>query len=1007
MRKIIFQRFLALAICLGVLGLMGCVSGGGADTTAKPVAASITIALTDPTTGATLTNISSGKPAKVSATVKDTAGAVVPNLVVTFTADATLATMSPSAGTALTDAAGVAVIQISAASLTAAGATTISAAATVGGTALTGNMSFGVTSTSTGGTGISLTLSSQTISMGNPATVTATVKDPATSALVPDTIVTFSIAGNLATLSPSSGTALTDKSGMASIQIVATGPTSAGAATVSATASVGSSSLSQSTSFAVSASTGTPVVSIVLNNQYINWGSQVKATATVWDGHAVVPNTLVTFATSSSLITIFPASGTVLTDASGIATIQVAAASQAAVGAGNITATATIGGAPVSGAANFSVSTTYVGAPSLSIALTDSNKLPVTTPLSSGTTATVTATVLDAAKSPVPGAVVTFSTNASIGQIAPVSATALTNASGVATVTLSPASLTAAGAATITATSQVGTSTVSDSKGYAVGAAIVTIDAPIIGGVSPPAALSAFGTTSVAVTVKSNGVLVSVPQTVAFSSPCAISGKAVLTSSVATVNGVANASYRDNGCGADDPITASVSGIVSSAATTLTVLPPTAGSIQFVSASPNNITLKGMGGLGRQETSQVTFKVVDNGGNPLGGKIVNFSLSTSVGGISFSNGQTTATATSDLVAGLTLGQAVITVNSGNISTPVRVQASVAGANGTQLTTLSDELTITTGIPHQSGFTLSPNVLNIEGWDYDGVTATIKVLLSDHFNNPVPDGTAVNFTTSGGRIIGSCSTTAGDCSVTLNSQEPRPTNGRVAVLAYAVGEESFTDLNGNGVADNLSEMIDVNGISTDLGEAYLDYPVSGANLLPSGSRDANEPFIDFNGSGAYDGPDGKFNGVLCSPGFCSSQKSIHVRKQIVMVFSGSFATITGLPASIDLDTGSGGVAGGCKGPVSVTFYVKDARGNAMPAGTTIDLVTTNGTLSITGFVMQSTNAYPVSALGFSISGDGSIDATTGTCTDTTATGTLTITVKTPKGNVTTTSIAVQH
>ena len=628
--------------------------------------------------------------------------------------------------------------------------------------------------------------------------------------------------------------------------------------------------------------------------------------------------------------------------------------------------------------------------PSLVVVLTDSNGVEVTT-LSSTTPTTVKATVKDAAEAGVARVVVTFSTNAALGLITPASATALTNGSGIATVTLSPSSLTAEGAAAITAASQVGTTAVTGSVAYSVGAAVVTIDAPVVA-TNP---LSAFGTTSVTATVRSNGAPVSVPQTVTFSSPCAAAGKAVLTTSAATVNGVATASYRDNGCGVNDPITA-VSGSLASLPTVLAVSPPASGSIQFVSATPTSITLKGMGGQGRQEASQVIFKVVDNVGNALGGKTVNFSLSTSVGGIRFSNGSTTATATSDLTPGPTLGQAVVTVNSGTVSTPVRVQASTAGANGT-LSTMSDQLTITTGIPDQDSFSLSATKLNMEGWNIDGTTTTLTARLADHFNNPVPDNTAVNFTASGGQIGSSCLTVGGACSVTLTSQNPRPANGRVVVLAYAIGEESFTDLNGDGLANNAAEMMDINGNSTDMGEAFRDDNEDGV-------RQANEPFIDFNGDGIYSGPDGKFSGVLCQTGdaFCSTQKSIHVRGLTTIVFSGSAALIS-LPSQINLNAG-GGLAG-CGGPQNVLINIVDVNGNVMPVGTTIDVTTTNGKLSPTptSFIVPNTAINGAIPYVIKISGDGTTSA--GVCTDTTPSGVLTVTVKSPSGLITTKSVAV--
>jgi len=556
--------------------------------------------------------------------------------------------------------------------------------------------------------------------------------------------------------------------------------------------------------------------------------------------------------------------------------------------------------------------------------------------------ATVRATVRDALGVAVPSVVVTFTTNTALATLVPASGTALTDATGTATVGLTAASLTAAGAATLTATSQVGITAVTGSIGYSVGAANVTIT-NFAFGTNP---LSAFGTTSVSVTVNSNGVPVTSPQTVTFSSPCAGSGKAVLTPSVLTgAGGVAIASYRDNGCGGTDVVTASVSGIAN-ASSTLTVAAPTTGSIQFVSAIPTSITLKGTGGAGRQESSQVIFKVVDTGGNPIGGKAVTFSLSTAVGGITLTN----TTATSDAIT----GQAVVTVNSGTISTPVRVLATTVSSSGITLSTQSDQLTITTGIPDQDSFSVSATILNIEGRDFDGTTTVVTARAADHFSNPVPDGTAVNFIAEGGSIVSFCSTAGGACSATMTSQALRPSNGRVTVLAYAIGEESFTDLDGDGLADKVNsitgttELIDANRVATDMGEAFVDYN-------ENGSRDANEPFIDFNSNLAFDAPDGNYNGVLCndttgtsSPGTCSASKSIHVRRNVVVVFSGSIPAVQPTDASgtpmpqINLTTCTAGTAFPSPAPTqTVLVTITDVNGNLMPAGTTVAFSTNNG------------------------------------------------------------------
>ena len=627
------------------------------------------------------------------------------------------------------------------------------------------------------------------------------------------------------------------------------------------------------------------------------------------------------------------------------------------------------------------------GAPSIALALTNAAGATVSA-ISTGAPATVKATLKDAAGAVIPNAIVTFSTDATLATISP-AATALTNAAGVATITLSPATIVTAGATDVKATAQVGTVAVTGSIGFAVGVAAVTITAPVLGVGAAP--LSAFGTTSVAVTVSFGGVPVATPQNVTFASACAGIGKAVLSAGVATVEGgVATGSYRDNGCAGIDVITASAAG-VTSPSTSLVVAAPVTGSIQFVSATPSIIALKGIGGT---EASQVRFKVLDTGGNPLSGKAVSFGLSTTVGGITLTPAAP-ATAISD--AG---GLVVTNVNSGTVSTPVRVTASTAGATaGTTLTTQSSALTITTGIPDQDSISVSATVLNPEFLNFDGNTTVLTVRLADHFNNPVPDGTAVNFTTEGGSIVASCSTTGGLCSSTLTSQAPRlATDGRYTVLVYAVGEESFTDLNGNGVADlEPNELIDQNGAPTDLPEAFRDDNENGV-------RDATETFLDFNQNGVYDGPDGKYSGVLCdnitpppagsSVGTCSARRALHVRKFIPIIFSGSDAVITKIAPAGTITLNKCPTAS----EQTVDLRVVDVNGNPMPAGTTIKATSTLAELTgISSFTQDSTNVTPpAGAVTHSVSlrAVGGID-----CVRAGASGRLQVTVKTP-GDVTT-------
>jgi hypothetical protein len=461
----------------------------------------------------------------------------------------------------------------------------------------------------------------------------------------------------------------------------------------------------------------------------------------------------------------------------------------------------------------------------------------------------------------------------------------------------------------------------------------------------------------------------------------------------------------------------------------LVVTPPATGSIQFVSATPASISLKGIGGT---ESSLVSFKVLDASGSPLSGKTVTLSLSTTVGGITLVPSVAgVATATSDAN-----GVVAITVNSGTVSTPVRVIASTTDTSvvpNVTLTTQSSGLTISTGIPDQDSFSLGATIFNPEFWGIDGNTTVLTAHLADHFNNPVPDNTVVNFTTEGGSITPSCSTTGGACSATLTSQAPRPANGRVTVLAYAVGEESFIDLNGNGVADlpnsppalpntPPNEMSDINNKSTDLPEAWRDDDEDGV-------RNPNETFIDFNQNGTYDGPDGKYSGVLCSSasssGTCATnsdgtpKKAVHVFRKIVIVFSGSDADISKIaPAVIDLGSAGGTTCPGTS--VQVNLRIADVNGNPMPAGTIIAIDTTNGTIAEGAglFTVNNENAavpagvanYPVSIKDDSdplavISTNPITGVQTLGCVDKTLSGVLTVTVKTPAETTTTAQFPV--
>jgi Bacterial Ig-like domain (group 1) len=297
-----------------------------------------------------------------------------------------------------------------------------------------------------------------------------------------------------------------------------------------------------------------------------------------------------------------------------------------------------------------------------------------TIPSDGSTNATITAFVRDASNNLIAGIPVSFT--ASSGGIS--GSPSVTDASGTATASLITAgdsslrtiTVTAlAGSLQATVTVQVvasnTTSTVQMGNGTA-GA----FQSGIIGISSP--SLSAGGSTSVAVSlVQTGGTLYTGSATVSFNSPCIAAGRAEIrvngtaASSVTTTTGLATVTYVAKGCSGPDLITAtSTVGTQSLSATgTVTVAAATVGSISYVSATPTNIALKGTGSATRPELSTVVYKVLDNANGPVQGLTVNFTLDTTLGGITL----TAASAVSD-----SQGLVQTQVSSGTVATSVKV-----------------------------------------------------------------------------------------------------------------------------------------------------------------------------------------------------------------------------------------------------------------------------------------------------------------------------------------------
>src|SRR5690606_2697114 len=354
--------------------------------------------------------------------------------------------------------------------------------------------------------------------------------------------------------------------------------------------------------------------------------------------------------------------------------------------------------------------------------------------------------------------------------------------------------------------------------------------------------------------------------------------------------------------------------------------------------------------------SRVSFKVEDKNGDPVANQEVRFSLTSAAGGISLTES-----------ADITDADGTVTalVNSGTTHAITSVMAETTTATGDILKTSSLPISVTTGYPDQNSFSISIDTFNPGAYGVDGETVNVTVRAADYFQNPVPDGTQINFTAESGSITSSCLTADGACSVVWTSQGVRPGEmdpllqrvneadaftansivGMTTILAYAEGEAGFTDTNANGQFDDGEPFV-------HMGEAFRDDNWSNRNSwsfttgaspdLP-GSNTV-EDYIDRNGDGYSLVEDAtvaaatRYQGLLCSEtakglGHCAD--NVHARDQARIVQSaGRIAPIIRFFVADD-SAASGYIelTDGYSYSNNVIALVQDVNGNIPANGTT--------------------------------------------------------------------------
>ena len=544
-----------------------------------------------------------------------------------------------------------------------------------------------------------------------------------------------------------------------------------------------------------------------------------------------------------------------------------------------------------------------VGAVNISsIVLTNSNGNLTNIITSSGASAKVTVT--DELGTPISNALVTFAGDGVIFRTS--NATVLTNEKGEASISVSPVDSTTTGSYQLTATASYNDETATTS-GYNFSLQSVNVEltnlalssTSIQSGASTNLTLK---TKDISSNINQNGV------TVSFDASC---GTFDSTSVVSSNQGDVTVTYKSidangNLCEGNQTITATpASNTAGQKTVSVSIAAIQASSIVYTTASSVNL---GASNSGSSSSGQVEFTIYANG-TPAANQQVSISKVFAPTDFSFVTlgNQAAQTLTSD-----SKGKVVVTLYPGALPGPVEIKAAlVSDAN---VFALSKNVAVATGRATQNGFSisLSKNVLAV---GVDGDTASITARLVDRVGNPVPNGTVVSFVSEGGRITPNCATVNGACSVEFSTQNPRPADGRVSVIAFVEGDKSYVDTNANNKYD-----VGVDTLSLNIGNFF---------------RDDNE-------NNAYDTSIGEFlyvkgdSGATCGAssfnqpnvfGTCNTGLPAILRYQFVLGLANSTPTFTGLPATLTANPLSTATA-------DFEMYGNSLRTISMASGTTI-------------------------------------------------------------------------
>lgn len=346
----------------------------------------------------------------------------------------------------------------------------------------------------------------------------------------------------------------------------------------------------------------------------------------------------------------------------------------------------------------------------------------------------------------------------------------------------------------------------------------------------------------------------------------------------------------------------------------------------YLGTTPEWISIKGTGGFDRKEVGIVSFKLVDDNGEAVVAQPVTFELSGPDGSSLAIENDISDSA----------GLVTTLIKAGNAAGPATVK--VIAVNDPTIFNTSTGLYISTGYPDQDSFSIGVDKSSVPGINHNDATVAVTVNFADaDGNNPIPDGTAVSFRAEAGRIedeltgkAGSCTTVKSKCVMTWTSIGDMPdADGKVTILAYALGVESFEDVApSNGVFDE--------------GETYTDNAEVFHDINFDGIYNDGEWFHDVeDASGAkdqaYTSGDDNYTGMQCANNvtYCD-QRFIHIYKQIQITTTTDEYQCSFSVGSVDFT--------GTEKQATVTVEVSDKNNNTPAVGTVITAFTTNATIN---------------------------------------------------------------